>query len=424
MRALSLGLLGLLPLLVACSDRARRNPLDPGAGGEVADVAGELSALAADQQVLLRWDYRYFVDVAGYVLYRRRGGDAYVRLTEPPLGRTATAWVDRDVVNGQGYEYRLGLLIDGEPERALEPTAAATPGPEVVWAADRASGLVWKVAPDGRNAAFSTGRFGALEGADVDPVDGSVWVVDRDAWALYQIGLDGSLRRWAVDVEAPGQLRIDGPTRRVWLVDRGRGEVRWFDPPPDGTPPQLEVVDAHFAAPSLLAPQDGGCWIGDTQAARVLYVHPAGQRLAFADLNELAALAAAPSASLWALLDRGYRLVRLGPATQRGDFVDLDFQATDLAVDGRSGRLWVVGDGQVALLATSGAVLDRWEAPAGAGSIALDAVHRTVWVAGTSQLWKLDMDGEQLASLRGFAGILRVALAPALAAAAPVDTPP
>ncbi len=419
MRAAGLTVFAMLLLATACSERARRNPLDPLAGdGSVAGVVGELSAVAGDQCVSLRWDYRHFRDVAGFRLYRRSAGDAYVCLTEPPLGRDATGYEDREVVNGRGYEYRLGLLVEGEGERLLEPTAAATPGPEIVWCADRGTGLVWRVAPDGRNAAYAQGRFAGASGMDVDPIDGTCWIADGYASGmLYQIKLDGTLVRWPAPLVAPGSLRVDQQTRRVWVADQGTNEVWWFDPPDAGAGLRWAVADAHFTAPSALAPQANGCWVGDPQAGRVLYVHPNGARVEYVDLPGIEAMAVGQNRSAWVLLDRGYRMVCLG-AVGRSQFADLKFRGSGLAASGWPERVWVAGEERVALVTELGVVVESWEGPPGAHALLADQLNGTIWVAGTRQLWKLSAAGEQMGTLRGFSDILRVAVLPARASAA------
>jgi hypothetical protein len=397
--------------LLSCSDRSRRNPLDPHAGPQVLDVASGPSAVAANAQVTVQWDYAYFDDVLGYQLYRRQAGDVFRRRPDRVLAPETTEFVDLSVTNGQAYEYRLGLLIRNQGERLLPETAAATPGTEVVWVADRVSGLVWKVAPDGRSAGFAQGRFYSIEGLDIDVGNGSCWITDRYVHGVYQLSQDSGLELYSADLERPGRLCIDPVASRGWVVDSGRNEVLWFDLPGSSHTLALRAADAHFAEPVRLAPQNGGCWIADRSLARVLYVHPNGERVIHGDIADVVALAPDAGNGVWAATDSGHRLVWLQPGG-RGPYIDAPFAVASLGVDPASGRVWIVGAAEIGLLSDRGGLLQRWDGPHGGRSLALDAVHGAVWVAGESDLWKLSQEGRQLSLLQGFAGILGLSLAP------------
>lgn len=411
----------LLLLSLACADRSRRNPLDPGADVPRDDLVGELHAVAGDGQVRISWDYTHYADINGYYLYRSMAGGAFLRHPDRVLNAATTGYVDQAVVNDQVYEYRLGLLVDGEDERILQHVAAATPGAEIVWAGDRASGYVWQIAPDCRSAGFSYGPFTSLAGMDVDPVDGSCWVVDRYVHGLYRLNRDGGLELWKASVEEPGRLAVDPLSGRVWLIDHGSAEVRWFDPVRGGDSVGTRAADARLVDPVGLAPQANGCWIADRAVARVLYLHPDGRRFDFEDIPGVRAMAAGSAGGVWVLADQGRMLVRLG-WEGRGSYVDLGFVAEDLGVDAGSGHLWVVGADGVVLLNGEGRQLERYEGPAAGRSIALDALHGAVWVAGGGEMWKLSGTGEPLSILSGFAALLRVVVLPK--GGAELDTSP
>ena len=59
-------------LVLACSDRPRRNPLDPQTEDVQSESFSALTALALDGQVELQWDFSHFIDIEGYRLYRRQ----------------------------------------------------------------------------------------------------------------------------------------------------------------------------------------------------------------------------------------------------------------------------------------------------------------------------------------------------------------
>ena len=255
---------------MACSDRTRRNPLDPQVKDPQSESFSALTALALDGQVELRWDFSHFIDIEGYRLYRRQFKGEWEPIT-PVLKPTATAYSDAGLQNGMHYEYQLSLLVAGEDERPSGRPVLATPGPEVAWVADRHSGLVWKISADARSAHFAQGRFFDLATIALDVAEGSCWVSDRGFAGLYRIEEDGALAALPAVVETPGALAIDAGARIGWLIDAGRQRIFWFSLDAADSL-ALFPVDATFAWPVALAAQAGGCWIADQAQGRVLFL--------------------------------------------------------------------------------------------------------------------------------------------------------
>jgi hypothetical protein len=392
-------------LLCSCTDRQRLNPLDP-EGAVASDLA--LQALAGDQVVSLRWDCTRYTDVTGVRLLRREADDPELPLTTAPLARGITEFDDRQVRNGVTYEYALALQIEGEGERRLDPAVRATPGSEIVWAADRTSGLLWRVTADGRTAWFAQGRFAAISGVAVDPVDRSCWVSDQYARGVARVSTAGDLDFHRTPGREPALLALDPESRRGWLVDRGRQEVCWWSLDRTTDTLALSVADARFAEPVALAPAEGGCWIADRSAGRVLFWSPDGRRLSFENLDRPVALAAG-SGQVWVLTAGGDRLLRLGP----DGATELTLPLTGglaLAWEPASGRLFIQTESEVLALGTDGALLARWTGFAAGRSLALSGRAGSVWVATANWLWKVSAGGETLARLGGFSGLLGVAV--------------
>ena len=137
------GLCLLVVLALGCTDRQRRNPLDPQGIDPLGGLLSPLRALALDGRVELRWDYSQFNDIEGCMVYRRSTISDWRQIGEL-LDPATTAYFDDAVQNGESYGYRLNLLVAGEGERGTEEVVRATPGAELAWAADRSTGLVWK----------------------------------------------------------------------------------------------------------------------------------------------------------------------------------------------------------------------------------------------------------------------------------------
>jgi len=412
MRAVLLWSLLLALLSSSCTERQRRNPLDPLALQSLEGTLRELQALAGDGEVVLTWDYTYFDDIAGLHLYRRVGDGPFGRHPDELLPPESQEFIDREVENGTTYEYRLGVVIDGEGEQMLEGTEFSTPGREVAWVADRQGGVVWKIGADGRRAHFGQGRFPSLEGMALDLVDGSCWVTDRFFAGVYRISSDGELELHRGDIGRGGSLAIDVDERRVWVVDAERQEVRWFALPAQGDSLDLGKVDAVFAEPSGLAPQEGGCWIADAEAGRVLYYHPDGERVEFRGLDRPTGLASSREGGAWVLVEDGQRLMRLDRDGERMEIALPFADGQGVVEDGRTGQVWVLGASEMAILGESGDLQGRWDGLEEGVGLDIDEVQEQLWIATRGFLWKFSLGGQTLARLGGFSGLLKVAVDP------------
>lgn len=398
-------------LVLACSDRPRRNPLDPQAEDPHRESFSPLTALALDGQVELRWDFSRFIDIEGYRLYRRQLEGEWEPIA-PVLKPTVTAYSDPEVQNGISYEYQLSLLVADEEERPSGGPVPATPGPEIAWVADRHTGLVWKISADARSVHFAQGRFFDLATIALDVADGSCWVSDRGFAGLYRIAGDGALAALAAAVETPGDLAIDAGARIGWLVDAGRQRVFWFSlAAADAI--ALVPVDATFVQPVALAAQAGGCWIADQAQGRVLFYRTDGTRAAeFHALATPEALASGAEGTAWLLGDAGHSLTRLD-RTGAALRLDLPFAAAvGLAVDGASGDCWVLGERDLAVLAADGTLEQHWTDVPGGRGLSFDAVQQRAWIATGDALLKFAAEGQALARLDGFSSIVRIAVDP------------
>ncbi len=398
-------------LVLACSDRPRRNPLDPQAEDVQSESFSPLTALALNGEVELQWDFSHFSDIKGYRLYRRQPKGEWEPIT-PGLAPDATAYSDAGLQNGMHYEYQLGLLVAGEDERPSGKPVSATPGPEVAWVADRHAGLVWKISADARSAHFAQGHFFDLAAIALDVADGSCWVSDRGFAGLYRIAKDGALTTLAAAVETPGALSIDAAARIGWLADAGQQRVFFFFL--DATDVlSLFPVDATFTQPVALAAQDGGCWIADQAQGRVLFYQTDGTRaVEFRTLTAPEGLAAGSEGDVWLLGGEGSSLTRLD-RTGRVLDVELPFAvAVGLAVDGASGACWVLGERDLAVLSADGTLQQHWTDVPQGRALSFDAVQQRAWIATGNALLKFAPEGQTLAQLDGFSSIVHIAVDP------------
>lgn len=81
-------------------------------------------ALGETGSTRLRWDASDADDVAGYILYRREPGRDFHQLTESPL--TSLEYIDRGLVGGLRYDYRIKVVDWVGNESELSPLVTAT----------------------------------------------------------------------------------------------------------------------------------------------------------------------------------------------------------------------------------------------------------------------------------------------------------
>src|SRR5438552_3379018 len=107
-----LALLTLLAgTLAGCSVRERANPFDP----HNRDTSGRpigFARLAGNGAVAMRWQPVTGEGLVGFQVWRRTGGDLAFAPLSATLPVTASEYLDRGLVNGVDYSYRLYYVFD------------------------------------------------------------------------------------------------------------------------------------------------------------------------------------------------------------------------------------------------------------------------------------------------------------------------
>lgn len=414
----------LLPCLIAaqgCADRQRRNPLDPQAVSPESSLT-PLDAVAADGQVLLTWDYSQFRDISGFRLYRRGGVGDLVRDLPPE----SVEFADKEVENGVAYVYELALIVETEGEQLTGAARIATPGPEVGWVADRGSGLVWQLAPDGRQGVFAQGWFSSLVAIAVNREDRSCWVSAGKTRGLYRIDAEGDLRLIELDLTSPGDLSIDSGSGIGWVADLTRQRVFQFSTRANIDSLGMTEVDASFENPVSLGAVGESCWIVDRPAGRVLLYDGAAASRAgeWRGLDRPGRVAAFLSPAgdglqeAWVFLGcsesplRCAGLVKLDRDREPMEVVMPFFDGVALSVDNRSGDCWVLGETELAAFDRNGNLLFQIDGAPGGRDLAVDGANRQVWIAGSTVTWKFAMTEQVPVSLTGFTGLHRIQVDP------------
>jgi hypothetical protein len=377
----------------------------------------------SDRKVTLRWDFSSFKDLTGVQLHRRIAQGEFLPHGASPLRVVEPTFVDSQLVNEITYEYQLALMVEGEGELFVgngrpaplgSVVRRATAGEELAWIGDPASGLIWRISPDGRGALFAQGLFSFIDALDVDHLDGSCWL-SAGRGGLFRIDRSGEVQPLAAEpVALPGALALDSSNGLGWVVDRATQDVFWFSlDERDLGSLKVRGVDARFSDPTVLAAAEGACWILDREEGRALRYRPAdSSRSEWADLEDPLALAASSGEAAWLLELGGSRLLRISGEGARAE-VELPFPvAVAMDVDREMGDCWIVGSTDLAAFANDGSLVFHQKLVDGAVGIAVDESHGRVWILSSVGLWKVTREGEILSHLTGFSSARHVAVHP------------
>jgi DNA-binding beta-propeller fold protein YncE len=334
---LALALLALL--LVGCSSREHLNPFDPD-NPETHGRPSGFVALAGSAVITLQWQHATAAGLLGYRVERRIEGDStWTVIGELPA--SATGFGDFGVRNGVDHHYRLYFVFSAGT--ALLPAEdTATPGPLRPWTADLDAGLLLRLTPDARHAAFSVADFDGPTQVAVDPVSGIVWTCDT-------IG------------------------QRVVLLVPGLPAPRVIGPIPD---PIAVAVD----------PADATGWICDASNDRVIHVDsngiPASPQIV-SPVRDPVAIAVDPrDRTVWVCENEGNELRRFDRDGAPMWGADMP-RPSRVAIDSTTGGAWVTSfnAGQVRVVTSQGVVVDTIGGFRGPIGIAVDWYRGRIWVA-------------------------------------------
>ncbi|MEE3234122.1 MAG: hypothetical protein VX294_08160 [Candidatus Latescibacterota bacterium] len=390
---------------VACSDRQRVNPFD----SKAIDAHGSpttLVCIAGDGYVSLEWNLTAYDDIEGYKLLRLNGsGSEWQILNDPVLAPETTNFRDEQVENGETYEYRLAIIVEDEGEQLLGEVHLATPGPEIIWLADKGTGFVWKISPDGRSGHFARGQFSEINDIGVNVLDGSCWFVDGLSSSIIRIDIEGRVQSFTTDLGEVVDIEIDGVAGLGWVADITQQRVFSFDLSMQDSL-ELVAVDANFDQPVGLAGYAGSCWIVDRLQGRILrYSADRRKVLEFGGLDRPMAISVDSFGDSWVLTDEGHKIIKLKSDGSDKLYNLSIIDAIGLSVDVVEEVIWLFSNKTLAKLTTNGELLREWVDLPQLRSIAVDRRSKVVWVAMGQRLWKIDESDQILSRLSGFSSL-------------------
>ncbi|MCH7496872.1 MAG: hypothetical protein IH971_03360 [Candidatus Marinimicrobia bacterium] len=342
-------LAGLLTL--ACSDRARSNPLDPLNPVSHGAPTGFHAATNRDTAHLV-WQSMDVDGLLGYRIHRGVGNNPLAELdTVQPA---VTRFMDTPLQYDTRYAYAVQAITpEGQP--AISTPDTVVPGPHNFWLADFNRGSVERVTYDGGHL-LGQRQLISPEAVAYLPQEGLLWVADFfDRTVLL---LDAGLRE-LLTIRLPGtpiELAADEGGSAVYVLQMDPDSIYHL-----GTGGQ--VLEA-FGAPAEVSiggslaynGVTGALWLGQpvtTTQGRVYHraLGAGGDWALAASGPPPRRLAADPiNGGCWVATDAG--VVKLDPAGGRTTFLP-EMQVWDVSVNTANGDCYYVGWIQAE---------DRWQA--------------------------------------------------------------
>ena len=312
--------------------------------------------------------------------------------------------------NGETYEYRLAIIVEDEGEELLGEVHLATPGPEIIWLADKGTGFVWKISPDGRSGHFARGQFSDINDIGINLLDGSCWFVDGLSSNINRIDLEGRIESFSTDLGEVVQIEIDGEAGLGWVADITQQRVFSFDLSIQDSL-ELMAVDANFDQPIGLASYGGACWIVDKLQGRILlYSENPKKTVEFGGFDRPIAIDVDNFGNGWILTEEGHKVIELNSDGSEKSY-DFSFHsAIGLSVDIIENFICLFSNNSLEKSTINGDVLREWSNLSQVQSIAVDRNKKVVWVAMDQMLWQIDESNQTLSKLAGFSSLGKVVL--------------
>ncbi|MFQ5631013.1 MAG: hypothetical protein ACE5I1_19755, partial [bacterium] len=286
--------------LYQCSERERSNPLDP-LNPQTQGKPATPTVVSFQDTVRLSWPPLSLSSITNYHVYRRLAHENdYRRIASLP--QDSLAYFDFQAAYDTVRFYRISAST-ASFESPLSDSVRIRPGPSYIWAIDFDNGELTKLTHDGDHELFRTGTFFRPLGLDantsdhsawiVDPIlqevtrftgngrqdgqffvgrgssdiavdatDGSFWVLQSDSGAVVHYSSTGEIISRITGFENPISLALHRVNRKVWVLDRGRGEVYELD---DSTL-QMRLSGVESAFDIALNSTSNKLWVADSNA--------------------------------------------------------------------------------------------------------------------------------------------------------------
>jgi hypothetical protein len=229
-RALLLGaLLGVL-VVAGCSGRERDNPFDPLNPGTHGTPPAS-RAVARCGAVDLTWEDEGMGDIDGFRVWRSdaRLADAESLLTPVPLPRSAGAYRDSALVNGERYQYRIEFLFGGAGARTAP--VAARPGAALAWCGDPCGWGLQLLSADAGSILHGTDYGMMTYDLDVDEVGHRVFAADlSDLGRVWMTATDGSGDFEEIPIAGATAVRWSGAAGALLVASFYESAATWVTP--------------------------------------------------------------------------------------------------------------------------------------------------------------------------------------------------
>jgi hypothetical protein len=206
-----------------CTDRERRNPLDP----ENTKTRGQIRDFkirSLEQKVQLSWQKVSLEGLDAINIYRKSEDESvFTRISE--IDPDASTFTDQDVEYERQYQYYVTARADDyeTPPSAIQ---SITPGPTYTWVLEGQRGYVSRYTHDLSVRLLHIGAFSALRHLAVVPQERSAWIFSQYVNSLYKIDQAGQIDLIVRDQGPVSDMGVDERRGEVWLAQPSLSRVR------------------------------------------------------------------------------------------------------------------------------------------------------------------------------------------------------
>jgi hypothetical protein len=239
-----------LLLLCFCSKREHDNPFDPLNTGTAGKPAG-LSVSQQEKAVHLNWPVWPMQDIDSVIVYRRAAHETQFRSVSA-VRATLHEYQDRTIVYGVCYEYYIRVRCDAY-ETPASDVVSITPGPTLIWVADRISGYISCLSHDLSQKFCSFGLLNFPWLLATSPKEKAVWIYSRYTDDIYKIDRSAQLRTTISGMSDVIDMQVDTTTMNLWVIAGTPAHVyklsangsRLLTIMQTGSPTALAIDDLH-----------------------------------------------------------------------------------------------------------------------------------------------------------------------------------
>jgi len=395
-----------------CSQRKRKNPLDP----QNPETLGRLqqpNVLSDRHSVTLNWKPVELDDILGYNIFRRIEGQSDLKNINF-VSSSNSSFVDGNRAYEEEVEYRISVVTSGY-ESPLSDSVTITPGPYNYWVIDSYLGEIVKLTYDVNHIMTQSSYAPYPVAIATDSISRAVWVIDLMGY-LFKFNSDGEMSYWVDGLTRPNHLSIDPLNGTIWIsVDDGTQLVQ-FD---TSGVQQWEISGFQKISDMSCFGSQGECWIADEVGKDITLISSTGaQELKVEDKFDFPTSISYFQRGEWLWIADDLKLFRVWPDGKVEETVRLEHTIFSISTDQATGDCWVIVDledgveSEILKLDVNGEILVRAEGFSLAQDLIANDFNGGCIVADTGnyRVVRLSRYGDIIGTLEGFGAPWRMAV--------------